>query len=280
MERGGVERTEERGDRAGREPAYATQSTLHGPRPTAHGPRPTRRIEAVFLDVGDTLLTLAAPLGAIYRRAVAGSGRDPDDDHLARGLAEIIAEADERNRHHGFEASEEADRRRWRDFNSRLLERLEIAEHLRDATQDELEAAFVDPANFTLYHETHEALGRLHAAGYRLAVVSNWSWQLPDLCAALGLADYFERIFASARVGYAKPHPGIFHHALAQLELSPDAVVHVGDNPVADVGGALGAGIRPVLLDRAGRNAGVEAPHRVGDLLELVELLDSWHRTT
>ena len=248
-------------------------------RPPPLAPRPSRRIEAVFLDMGDTLLTLAAPLGAIYRRAVAGSGRDPDDDHLARGLAEVIAEADERNRHHGFEASEEADRRRWRDFNSRLLERLEIAEHLRDATQDELEVAFVDPANFTPYPETREALARLRSSGYRLAVVSNWSWQLPELCAALGLAGYFERIFASARVGYAKPHPGIFRHALAALELPPDAVVHVGDNPVADLGGALEAGIRPVLLDRAGRNAGVEAPHRVGDLLELVELLENWHRT-
>ena len=65
----------------------------------------------------------------------------------------------------------------------------------------------------------------------------------------------------------------------AELGLAPDEAVHVGDNPIADVGGALEAGIRPVLLDRAGRSAGVEAPHRIADLRELVELLEGWGST-
>jgi len=193
--------------------------------------------------------------------------------------AEVIAETDERSRTLAFEASEEFDRLHWRDFNSRLLQRLEVAEHLWGATQAELEAAFVDPANFTVYPEAREALNALRAAGYRLAIVSNWSWQLPDLCAALDLAAPFERIVASARVGFAKPHPGIFRHALVEMRVAPDGGVHVGDNPVADVGGGLEAGIRPVLLDRDGRNAGVEAPHRVADLRALVELLEGWRRT-
>ena len=234
------------------------------------------RIRAVFLDMGDTLVSLASPHAAIYGRAVAASGGARDDDHLARTLAEVIAETDERSRTLAFEASEEFDRLHWRDFNSRLLQRLEVAEHLWDATQAELEAAFVDPANFTVYPEAREALDALRAAGYRLAIVSNWSWQLPELCAALDLAAPFERIVASARVGFAKPHPGIFRHALDAMGLGPDDAVHVGDSPIADVGGALEAGITPVLLDRDGENAGVEAPHRVKDLLELAELLESW----
>src|SRR5437763_1378518 len=237
------------------------------------------RIRAVFLDMGDTLVSLASPHAAIYGRAVAASGGARDDDHLARTLAEVIAETDERSRTLAFEASEEFDRLHWRDFNSRLLQRLEVAEHLWDATQAELEAAFVDPANFTVYPEAREALDALRAAGYRLAIVSNWSWQLPELCAALDLAAPFERIVASARVGFAKPHPGVFRHALAELGLAPEEAVHVGDNPIADVGGALEAGIRPVLLDRDGRNAAVEAPARVADLRELVELLEGWGST-
>ncbi|HET8630468.1 MAG TPA: HAD-IIIA family hydrolase, partial [Thermomicrobiales bacterium] len=225
---------------------------------------------------GDTLVALAAPLAAVYARVAAEAGQAPDDDHLARTLAEVAAEADERNRALAFEPSEEADRRQWRDFNSRLLERLEIAEHLRDATLARIEAAYADPASFRVFPEVREALARLRAAGYRLAIVSNWSWGLANLCAGLDLAAPFEQIVASARVGFAKPHPGIFAHALRSMGLPPEAVVHVGDNPIADVGGALEAGVRPILLDRRGENAGVEVPYRVRDLLELVALLESW----
>ena len=235
--------------------------------------RPGGQIAAVVLDMGDTLVRLAAPTAAIFARVAAASGRPVDDDHLARTLAEVVAETDERNRALAFEASEEADRLGWRDFNSRILQRLEVAEHLWDATHEEIEAAFVDPANFTVFPEAPAALAALRAAGYRLAICSNWSWHLPRLCENLGLAAPFERIVASARVGFAKPHPGIFRHALDALGLPPEAVVHVGDNPIADVGGALAVGIRPVLLDRGGENAAVEAPHRVADLLELVDLL-------
>lgn len=239
-------------------------------------PERQSRIEAVFLDMGDTLITLAMPLARIYVQAVAESGGVHDDAQLARHLSAVVTETDERNRQAGFEASEAADRLYWRDFNSRLLRRLEVAEHLWDATQAELEAAFTDPANFTIYPETHAALARLRAAGYRLAVVSNWSWQLPELCARLDLAAPFEQIVTSGRVGFAKPHPGIFAHALQLMRLRPEAVVHIGDSPVADIGGARAAGIDPVLLDRGNRHTSATAPHRVADLLELVSLLESW----
>ena len=49
--------------------------------------------------------------------------------------------------------------------------------------------------------------------------------------------------------------------------------LHVGDNPIADVGGALGVGITPVLIDRTGRDAALAVPHRIGDLRELRGLL-------
>lgn len=231
------------------------------------------RVRVVFLDMGDTLVRLTASLNTAYVRAAVASGREIDEDHLARTLVEVIRETDERNRHAGFEATEEADRSLWRDFNSRLLHRLDVAEHLWDATHEEIERAFVDPANFVLFPEARAALGRLRDAGYRLAICSNWSWHLDELCARLDLARYFEQIVASARVGFSKPHPGIFHHALDLLNARPEEAVHVGDNPIADVGGALGVGITPVLLDRTGRDAAVDVPYRVADLHELVDLL-------
>lgn len=233
----------------------------------------TAAISVISLDMGDTLVRLAASLNAAYHRAVEASGGRLDEDHLARSFAEVVRETDERNRHEGFMPDEETDRFQWRDFNSRLLQRLEVAEHLWDAAHDEIEAAFVDPTNFVVFPEVRDVLGELRAAGYRLVVCSNWSWHLDTLCERLDFAQYFERIVISARVGYSKPHPGIFRHLLAALDVSPAAVVHIGDNPIADVGGALGVGIRPVLLDRTGRDAAVDVPHRIADLRELPALL-------
>jgi HAD superfamily hydrolase (TIGR01509 family) len=212
-------------------------------------------------------------LNAAYFRAAEASGRVIDEDHLVRTLAEITREADERNRHDRFEATEEVDRLYWRDFNSQLLRRLDIAEHLWEGTHEEIMRAFVDPANFVIFPEVHEALGKLGALGYRLAILSNWSWHLDQLCDTLDLARYFETVVISARVGYSKPHPEIFRYALEVLGARPEEAIHVGDNPIADVGGALGVGITPVLLDRTGRDAAVEVPHRIGNLLDLIDLL-------
>lgn len=246
--------------------------TIRDPEPAAAGESAIRS-RAVLLDMGDTLVQLAPSLNAAYHRAVAASGGRLDEDHLARSFAEVVRETDERNRHAGFVADEAYDRELWRDFNSRLLQRLEVAEHLWDAAHNEIEAAFVDPANFVIFPEVHDVLGELRAAGYRLAVCSNWSWHLDTLCDRLDLARYFEQIVISARVGFAKPHPAIFRHALDALNVPPEAVVHVGDNPIADVGGALGVGIRPVLLDRTGRDAAVEVAHRIATLRDLPPLL-------
>lgn len=231
------------------------------------------RIEVVFLDMGDTLVQLTASLNAAFLRAAADSGRTVDEDHLSRTLAEVARETDERNRHEDFVPTEEVDRLYWRDFNSRLLQKLDVAEHLWERTYDELEGAFVDAANFVIFPEVHEALSALREEGYRLAILSNWSWHLEQLCGALVVDRYFEEIVISSRVGYSKPHPGIFRYALERMRVPPDAAIHVGDNPIADVGGALGVGITPVLLDRTGRDATVEVPHRIGDLRELSGLL-------
>ena len=95
-------------------------------------------MRVVFLDMGDTLVRLTSSLNAAYVRAAVASGRPIDEDHLARTLAEVVRETDERNRHQGFAATEEADRFHWRDFNSRLLQKLEVAEHLWDATHEEI----------------------------------------------------------------------------------------------------------------------------------------------
>jgi putative hydrolase of the HAD superfamily len=81
-------------------------------------------------------------------------------------------------------------------------------------------------------------------------------------------------------VGYQKPHAAIFEHALDLLGAAPADAIHVGDDPQADVIGARGAGIEPVLIDRHGRldtpiGAGTETGEvpLIRDFGELLDLL-------
>ena len=47
-----------------------------------------------------------------------------------------------------------------------------------------------------------------------------------------------------------KPHPSIFSAALQLLDVAPADAVMVGDSVRQDVEGALGAGMRAILLHR------------------------------
>jgi putative hydrolase of the HAD superfamily len=49
-----------------------------------------------------------------------------------------------------------------------------------------------------------------------------------------------------------KPHPSIFAAALARVGVRPEEAVMVGDSVRQDIEGALGAGMRAILLHRGG----------------------------
>jgi putative hydrolase of the HAD superfamily len=100
--------------------------------------------------------------------------------------------------------------------------------------------------------------------GYRLIVISNWDITLRRVLRAVGIEDYFEFVFASLEEGVEKPEPGLFEIARAALGVSPAEVLHVGDDPVDDLGGAEAFGMRALLLDRTGR-----VPGSITSLLEL-----------
>ncbi len=84
-------------------------------------------------------------------------------------------------------------------------------------------------------------------------------------------------------VGHEKPHPAIFDAARETFlqtrsqapghEIGNDGeeleMLHVGDDLVKDVQGAMQAGWRSVLVDREGLYSGVESVRRIAGLEEL-----------
>ena len=92
----------------------------------------------------------------------------------------------------------------------------------------------------------------------------------------LGLAPAFDTILISGAEGVKKPDPQIFLRAVARLGVDPAEAVHVGDNPVADVGGAKTAGLRAIWR-RDGPDAEMpEADAVIDQIGEVLEIVRGW----
>jgi putative hydrolase of the HAD superfamily len=67
----------------------------------------------------------------------------------------------------------------------------------------------------------------------------------------IGLHEYFRFSLSAGEIGVAKPDSTIFLHACERLGVAPQHVLHVGDDPLADVGGARDAGLRTAWINRS-----------------------------
>jgi putative hydrolase of the HAD superfamily len=146
-----------------------------------------------------------------------------------------------------------------------------------DAPTDVLKEVLERRLIFRPYPESEEVMEELLAIGLPLFVVSNWDVALEGVLENLGWVRYFDGIVASAKVGSEKPERAIFEEALrlAGLAERRDRVVHVGNDPVSDVEGAISAGIDAVLIDREGDLQGPEAIVTLADLRGLPAFLRS-----
>jgi HAD superfamily hydrolase (TIGR01509 family) len=135
-----------------------------------------------------------------------------------------------------------------------------------------------------LFPEVIEVLTLLRDRGLKLGFVTNAfhpsplrDYELTDH----GILDFFPdcRVTA-ADAGYLKPHPEIFEFALNKLGVTADEAVFVGDNAVADIAGAQGAGMLAVLRrkrDKLPATSGLVVPDAtITDLRELPAILDKW----
>lgn len=96
----------------------------------------------------------------------------------------------------------------------------------------------------------HELLEFLGTKGIRTGVISNIGWSgkaLTDRINRLLPENKFEFIIATSEYGIRKPDPVIFEIALKKAKRSADNVWYCGDSIKADVCGAHGAGMFPVL---------------------------------
>jgi putative hydrolase of the HAD superfamily len=129
-----------------------------------------------------------------------------------------------------------------------------------------------------LFDDATEALETLRDRGYRLGCVTNRAFGGPAFVNEVeehGLADFFEVVSVSCDLGYMKPHPKIFQHALDALGVPPEETVMVGDSLGADVAGAQALGMTAVWRPRPTKHGeidGVQPDFVVDELRAIPEL--------
>lgn len=94
-----------------------------------------------------------------------------------------------------------------------------------------------------------QVLTQLKDEGYQLAIVSNGGHDTRlNIIHGLGFQDYFDEIISSGLIGISKPNPEIFLHTAAQLAVSPQQCLYIGDHPVNDIQGATQAGMHALWM--------------------------------
>ena len=232
---------------------------------------PTARLRAVFLDIGDTVMRPNPSWENVYAIAF--------EEYGVKVEVEALHAALRRAYHHGgygfeagFEPTEETSFARTMQIDGAALADLGL-EPMPEAFFRRLSELFMLTANWHVFPDVTPALAALRQRGLVVGAVSNWVWQLPELLHALDLVKQFDFIAASSRVGFEKPHPEIFQWALEQAKVAPGEAIHVGDHLDADVAGAQGVGIQPVLIDRRERFTATDVPDGVPLIRSLTELI-------
>ena len=113
--------------------------------------------------------------------------------------------------------------------------------------------SFVVPDPFA-----RSTVATLESMGVRLAVLSNGWNPLQEVKARR--AGFGGPVLASAELGHQKPHPAAFAELTRELGVDPTRCFYIGDDPRADVYGALQAGLRAVWLDHEGKTYPPDLP--------------------
>jgi putative hydrolase of the HAD superfamily len=131
----------------------------------------------------------------------------------------------------------------------RALQDLFGAAGLAPSLADEaLEVFFAARNRVEFYEDVRPSLQRLRSR-YRLFALSNGNADL-QRC---GIADLFAGHVTASAAGAAKPDARIFAALLAMAGVEAHQVLHIGDDPLADVVGATRAGMQAVWLNRDAR---------------------------
>ncbi len=93
-----------------------------------------------------------------------------------------------------------------------------------------------------------ETLSHLKSEGYKTALISDCSSEVPVIWKGTPFAPLIDVSVFSCSVGLKKPDPHIYHLAISQLGVEAQNCLYVGDGSSHELTGASQVGMYPVLI--------------------------------
>jgi FMN hydrolase / 5-amino-6-(5-phospho-D-ribitylamino)uracil phosphatase len=149
-----------------------------------------------------------------------------------------------------------------------LKELFGAAGHAESLADEALEVFFSARNRVEFYDDVRPSLIRLHSR-YRLFALSNGNADLKRC----GIADLFAGHITASAAGAAKPDARMYAALLKMAGVEAARVLHIGDDPLADVVGATQAGMQAVWLNREAREwpeAFARPPRTITTLAEII----------
>lgn len=195
-------------------------------------------IRNIFLDLDDTILDFQAGERAALQRAFTDFGIDPTEDVIKRYMEINI----------GF----------WRALERGEVDKARVLVGRFEVLFDEMKVK-ADPNVVQDVYEGYLATQHDFLPGgkellvalkeskkYRIYMATNGipTVQNPRIKDS-GVGEYFDKIFISEHMGFAKPDKRFFERCFAEIEdFSLDETIMVGDSLSSDIQGGINAGIK------------------------------------
>ncbi|MEL6495755.1 MAG: HAD-IA family hydrolase [Cyanobacteria bacterium J06623_7] len=217
--------------------------------------------QVIFLDAMGTLFDLKTSVGEIYQEFAARYGVTADSEQIQPAFIASFKAAPPL----AFPPAELAIIQQqefawWQQVVSETFKSLEIKDKFQDfaAFFTEVYAYFATKDPWCVFPDTVKSLNRWRDRGIELGIISNFDSRLIKVLKLLELDKYFNSTTISSTAGFAKPETNIFHIALAKHNVTSQAALHIGDNPVEDYQGAAKAGLKSFWLNRHARLLNIE----------------------
>jgi putative hydrolase of the HAD superfamily len=232
------------------------------------------KIKAVFFDAGETLIHRNPSLASITDRYLREEGITVGTDRLNVVFQEVAKEMKDI-----VEKAELKDSEKWVVLMKKYFKKLGLK---NDPLMDKVRERLKRGTSFRLYNDVWPTLRQLRKRNIKAGVISNAPAELLEIFRRLDITRCFDWITVSELAGYEKPDKRIFEAALKNAKCRKDEVIYVGDNLLADIKGAINAGIQPVWVLRKTKHAqftfqdapvpdGVPTLHSLGELPGLME---------
>ncbi|MHA1975369.1 MAG: HAD family hydrolase [Candidatus Hodarchaeales archaeon] len=157
-----------------------------------------------------------------------------------------------------------------------------VTEELKKIAFNVMSSYFEDVTHLVSpFPGVYDTLDYLIENNMNLLLLSNHSWAPNgwELMNHYNFTNYFSKIIFSADIGYKKPSSKIFHLINETFpESHPSNVLHIGDDLLADIGGALEYGIKALWIENS-REKGQESdyldhPNYLGKIPNIRDLPD------